>query len=42
LDLKNGGFRWKFADILFESFDPSYIQSVSRHFEMCLGFPTDR
>jgi len=34
LDLKNGGFPWKFADILFVSWDPSYIRSVGRHFEL--------
>jgi len=33
LDLGNGGFRWKFADISFVSRDPSYIRSVGRRFE---------
>jgi len=44
---------WKFADISFVSWDPSYIWSVSRHFdfnftkpkapqEMCLGSPSSR
>jgi len=34
LNLKNGGFPWKFADISFVSWDPSDIRSVSRHFEL--------
>jgi len=33
LDLTNGGFPWKFADISFLSWYPSYIWSVSRYFE---------
>jgi len=33
MDLNNGGFPWMFADISFVSWDPSYIRSISRHFE---------